>query len=75
LQVGHLLASLRIDPRELPAQLNHVHSADWHDAWRAAAGAPPPSVAAELAAAGAAAAQLPGGPAHPWDAIWEQRPG
>ncbi|GIL78820.1 hypothetical protein Vretimale_176 [Volvox reticuliferus] len=74
MQVDHLLASLRIDPRELPAQLNHVHHADWHDAWRAAAGAPPPSVAAELAAAGGAAAQLPGGPA-PWDAIWEQRHG
>ncbi|GLC64505.1 hypothetical protein PLESTF_000173300 [Pleodorina starrii] len=73
LQVGHLLASLRIDPRELPAQLNHVHSADWHDAWRAAAaGAPPASVSAELAAA--AQMQGAGGPAQ-WDAIWEQRHG
>ncbi|PNW73046.1 hypothetical protein CHLRE_14g616750v5 [Chlamydomonas reinhardtii] len=74
MQVGQLLASLRIDPRELPAQLNHAHPADWHEAWRtgaqAAGGAPPPSVAAELAAAGGAAAA-----AAPWEAIWNQRHG
>ncbi len=59
--MDQLLASLRIDPRELPARLNHVHGADWHDAWRAGAAVgahPPPSAAAELAAG----AQ--------WDAVW-----
>ncbi|GFR42462.1 hypothetical protein Agub_g3370, partial [Astrephomene gubernaculifera] len=76
-QVSHLLSSLRIDPRELPAQLSHAHHADWHEAWRAgataAAARPHPSVAAELAAAGAAAAagQIPA----QWDAVWEQRHG
>ncbi|KAG2487453.1 hypothetical protein HYH03_014020 [Edaphochlamys debaryana] len=71
-QVGHLLASLRIDPRELPADTSshHVHHPAWHDAWRAGAAGPGLGPAAELAAGGAAAAAA--GPA-PWDAIWRDQ--
>ncbi|KAG1678388.1 hypothetical protein FOA52_015155 [Chlamydomonas sp. UWO 241] len=32
-QVGSLLASLHINPAELPGELPHVHDQGWHDAW------------------------------------------
>lgn len=58
-QVGSLLASLAINPGELPAETNrHVQDVGWHDIWAGAAKAqhlPQPSVAADLAAAAAQA--------------------
>jgi len=32
-QVGHLLASLHINPADLPSDMAHVHDAKWHEAW------------------------------------------
>lgn len=65
-QVQNLLASLAINPAELPRDMPHVHDASWHEVWRGGAVArpagPPPSVAADVAA----------GAAH-FEAIWADR--
>jgi peroxin-5 len=58
-QVQHLLASLNINPAELPADLAHVHPPHWQAAWQGPREGP--------LAADVAAAQRGG-----WDAVWMQ---
>lgn len=60
MQVQHLLASLNINPAELPADLAHVHDPRWHAAWQQGPREGP-------LAADVAAAQREG-----WDALWQQ---
>lgn len=59
-QVHNLLASLNINPAELPADLAHVHDPRWHAAWQGPREGP--------LAADVAAAQREG-----WDAVWQQQ--
>lgn len=55
-QVAHLLASLHIDPGQLPGELHHVHDAQWHSIWQQQQGGmKEPLMAADMAAAAQAA--------------------
>ena len=65
--MGQLLASLQINPMELPGELPHIHDQAWHGVWnqqqqgQGPQGRPDLRMAQELAAGGQQAA---------WEGVW-----